>query len=568
MTFLADVTNTNNYTWDFGDGTIKNNTATSLAHQYLTPGVYQPKLIVKDANGCAATAALPDKIIIDSLFIAIKGIPAQICDSTKIYFSPDVKSVAADQAGQPLIYHWNFGTGDPADTSNIRNAIFNFNKPGTYIVRFKVISPFGCIKEVSEQVTVYKKAKAGISGPLELCAGGNALFKGSASMNPVEWAWNFNNGNISNTQNPGSQIFNTAAIYDVQLVVKYNGCYDTVISKLAVHPNPVTNVSSSKGLLCLGETVQLNATGGEYYLWKPATGLNNATIGSPLANPVQTTKYVVEVTNSFGCSKQDSILLTVAQPFNITMPAETFVCKGSGVQLSVNGASSYQWINTVNGLNNTQIATPVASPSTNTLYTVVGSDAHNCFKDTAMINVVVRSLPAVTAEPDFQMLAAETHQLMATPSADVVEWLWSPADFLNCTNCPSPVARPRIPVDYIVTVKNQYGCAASDTVSVKLECAENFVFIPNSFTPNNDGKNDVFYIMGKGIGIIKSLIIFNRWGEPVFERRNFNIDDRANGWDGKQKGILVPTGAYVYFAEMQCDSGEPIIKKGTVTVVY
>lgn len=568
VTFLADVKNTNNYTWDFGDGTIKNNMATSLAHQYLTPGVYQPKLIVKDANGCAATAALPDKIIIDSLFIAIKGIPAQICDSTKIYFSPDVKSVAADQAGQPLVYHWNFGTGDPADTSNIRNAIFNFNKPGTYIVRFKVISPFGCIKEVSEQVTVYKKAKAGISGPLELCVGGNALFKGSASMSPVEWAWNFNNGNISNTQNPGSQIFNTAATYDVQLVVKYNGCYDTVISKLVVHPNPVTSVSSSKGLLCLGETVQLNATGGEDYLWKPATGLNNAAIGSPLASPVQTTKYIVEVTNSFGCTKQDSILLTVAQPFSITMAKDTFVCKGSGVQLLVNGASSYQWINTVDGLNNIQIANPVASPSTNTLYTVVGSDAHNCFKDTAKINVVVRSLPAVTAEPDFQMLAAETHQLMATPSADVVEWLWSPADFLNCTNCPSPVARPRIPVDYVVTVKNQYGCAASDTVSVKLECAENFVFIPNSFTPNHDGKNDVFYIMGKGIGIIKSLIIFNRWGETVFERRNFSIDDRANGWGGKQKGILVPAGAYVYFAEMQCDSGEPIIKKGTVTVVY
>ncbi|MGZ8510142.1 MAG: gliding motility-associated C-terminal domain-containing protein, partial [Chitinophagaceae bacterium] len=103
---------------------------------------------------------------------------------------------------------------------------------------------------------------------------------------------------------------------------------------------------------------------------------------------------------------------------------------------------------------------------------------------------------------------------------------------------------------------------------VAVECKDKCVQFPTAFTPNNDGKNDVFYIMGKGIGIIKSLIIFNRWGETVFQRRNFNIDDRANGWDGKQKGILVPAGAYVYFAEMQCDNGQPIIKKGTVTVVY
>ncbi len=387
-------------------------------------------------------------------------------------------------------------------------------------------------------------------------------------MNPVEWAWNFGNGNTSNAQNPAIQTFNQAAIYNVQLVVKYNGCSDTAIHQLAVHPNPVTNISASKTQLCQGETVQLNATGGDTFLWQPSTGLSGTTTGSIAASPVQSTKYIVQVTNRFGCSKKDSILLTVVQPFNMTMTKDTFVCNGSSVQLNAQGANSYQWINSTNGLNNTQISNPVANPAVDAVYTVVGSDAYNCFKDTATINVAVRPLPTVTAEPDFQMLAAETHQLKSTASSDVVDWLWSPADYLNCSNCPSPIAQPRRPIDYVVTVRNQYGCKASDTVSIRLECAENFVFIPTSFTPNNDGKNDVFYIMGKGIGIIKSLIIYNRWGEMVFEKRNFAIDDRSNGWNGKNKGILVPNGAYVYFAEMQCDSGAPIIRKGTVTVVY
>ena len=122
----------------------------------------------------------------------------------------------------------------------------------------------------------------------------------------------------------------------------------------------------------------------------------------------------------------------------MVMATDTFVCSGSNAQLNAQGANSYQWINTVTGLSNIQIANPVASPVVNTVYTVVGSDAYNCFKDTLSINVAVRPLPSVTAEPDFQMLAAETHQLRATASNDVVKWLWSPADYLSCTSCHTP----------------------------------------------------------------------------------------------------------------------------------
>ncbi len=568
ITLQADASNSVSYLWDFGDGTIKNGTDTFSTHTYLTPGIYQPKLIIRDTKGCAASTELADKIIIDSLYIAIKGIPSQICDSSQIFFAPDVKSIAADLAQQPLIYHWDFGTGKAADTANTKNAIFNYNKPGTYIVKFKVTSPFGCTKEVSEQIAVHKKAKGSITGPTELCEGQSANFTGGASQSPVEWAWTFNNGNTATIQNPVPQTFATPDIYNINLVVKYEGCYDTTISQLTVHPDPVVSLLSSKNLLCLGETVQLTVSGGVSYLWKPSTGLNNTTIATPLANPVQNTTYTVEVTNNFGCKKSDSLKLTVVQPFSLTMASDTFVCKGSSIQLKAQGADSYQWINSTSGLNNTQVSNPVASPTTDILYTVAGTDAYNCFKDTATIKVAVQPLPGVIAEPDVQMLAADTHQLTVVASNDVVQWLWSPKDYLSCTNCPSPVTSPRMPIDYVVTVKNQYGCAASDTVKIKLQCSEDFIFIPSGFTPNNDGKNDLFYIKGKGIGIIKSLLIFDRWGEKIFERTNFNIDDKASAWDGKYKGMLVPGGTYVYLAEMQCENGQPIIKKGTVTVIY
>lgn len=123
-------------------------------------------------------------------------------------------------------------------------------------------------------------------------------------------------------------------------------------------------------------------------------------------------------------------------------------------------------------------------------------------------------------------------------------------------------------MDYVVTVKTEYNCEAQDTIHVKLLCVDGYIYIPNTFTPNRDNKNDVFYIKGKGIGVIKSLRIFSRWGDKLFERTNFDIDDRSMGWDGMQNGRPVPAGSYVYIAEMQCEGEAPFIKKGTVTVIY
>jgi gliding motility-associated-like protein len=278
--------------------------------------------------------------------------------------------------------------------------------------------------------------------------------------------------------------------------------------------------------------------------------------------------YVVTVTNQFGCTNKDSVDITVAKPFKITAPADTSVCSGSNIQLRANGASSYRWINYTTGLSNTTISNPSAILSANARYTVVGYDIYGCFSDTANINVTVRPLPSVSAGPDVVVLANTEQQLQAIGSNDVTQWNWSPPDYLNCTNCAAPVTKPKSKINYVVTVKNQYGCAASDTKQIKLQCSQGFVYIPNTFTPNRDGKNDVFYVKGRGVGMIKSMKIFNRWGEMVFENKNFAIDDRSAGWNGYFKGVPAPIGSYVYFAEMQCEGEQPFSMKGTVTVVY
>lgn len=158
-------------------------------------------------------------------------------------------------------------------------------------------------------------------------------------------------------------------------------------------------------------------------------------------------------------------------------------------------------------------------------------------------------------------------RLPTKSSADALSWSWSPTDYLDCPACPDPTSRPRLDVSYVVTVKNEFGCENMDTVAIKLVCAKSLVYIPNAFTPNNDQKNDVFYVKGRGIRAIKSMRIFNRWGQVVFETANVEIDDASKGWDGKFKGYDAEPAAYIYFVELICDTGEIFGNKGTVTLI-
>ena len=124
---------------------------------------------------------------------------------------------------------------------------------------------------------------------------------------------------------------------------------------------------------------------------------------------------------------------------------------------------------------------------------------------------------------------------------------------------------PKEPEQYIVTVTGGDGCTTSDTVVVSLLCDESKVRIPEAFTPNGDGHNDRWNILG--ISEVNHLVIFDRWGEKVFERDHFYPADADAGWDGTANGRPAPAGVYVYFAQMTCPTGGAFERRGTVVLV-
>jgi gliding motility-associated-like protein len=567
INFNAPGTKGRSYTWDFGDGVVKTGSDSTMVHPFSAAGVYAPSLIVTDAQGCNISATMANKIVIDSLHIDIGAIPSA-CTISNISFQPTVISLAADRAQQTLNYHWEFGTGLATDTSNQKSPLFTYLQPGNYSVRFRVASPSGCVKETTKTVVVDEKIKGNISGPVAICEGGTASFTGTAASTPQSWSWNFGQGQTSSVQNPVPLTFPVPGQYTIALMLKNGSCVDTSLQQLVVHSKPVINLGQKEMVLCSGSTLTLHASGGAIYNWQPATGLDNNTIADPVASPATTTTYVLEATSDFGCTAKDSVKMVVAPPMNLAINPGVTICSGNSVQLKATGAAAYQWIRNTSGLNNATIANPVATPTSTITYYVEGRDSYQCFIDTANVTVTVNPLPTVQAGADVVVTGGNPYQLKPVYSNDVVGYSWLPANDLSCSNCPSPLTTPTADRDYIITVKNAFQCAASDTIKVVTECGESHIYIPNAFTPNGDALNNTFTIRGSGVKQVTSFAIFNRWGELVFEKKNFLPGDAGAAWNGKFRGMNVPAGSYVYLASFQCASGQVFSKKGTVTVIY
>jgi gliding motility-associated-like protein len=183
------------------------------------------------------------------------------------------------------------------------------------------------------------------------------------------------------------------------------------------------------------------------------------------------------------------------------------------------------------------------------------------------VTVRVVASPTVQASSDTTVYPGDPMLLQAFGSPDVVQYGWTPGRYLDCPTCASTSAKPLEPMAYVVTVANAAACTSTDTVHVSLLCSESRIFIPNMFTPNGDGLNDKFSVIAQGVTSIRHFRVFNRFGELVFERKDFQPNDPAGAWNGSFKGILQPVGTYVWMADMEC-KGQVYTRKGTVVLDY
>lgn len=565
VNFTAQTLNNASFIWDFNDGTVQTTADSIVSHQYTVGGAYKPKMILVDATGCTVSITGTDTLYVADVFTKIKVPQTTFCDSVSLLFTDSTVT----KHNTVTNYLWNFGNGV---TSTQKNPTYTFTQPGNYTIQLKVTTNLNCTytDTLNVPIRIIATPQIDMQGPLTACVNDAINFNGIIIKNDtatLNWQWSFGNNTTSNLQNPLPVSYITANNYAIKLKANNSfGCTDSVQKTITIHPLPNVNAGDDT-FVCYGKTITLNATGAVSYNWQSNPTLSCTACANPVVNPLINTQYVVQGTNSFGCSATDSVAVTVIQPIQITTSLNDTLCVGSSVQLTASGAEVYQWL-PATGLNNAAIPNPIANPTTTTTYQVIGRDSKNCSSDTGVIVVTVYPIPQVNIlQSTITANVGEVIPLTTTYSNDVTTWRWIPDKYLSCADCALPNATITDKIKYVVLASNPGGCTSRDEVTIEPLCNGLNIFIPNTFSPNGDGVNDVFYPRGKGVFQIKTLRIFNRWGEVVFTKKDFPANEAAYGWNGTYNGKQLTADVYVYTMEVLCNNNEILTFKGDVTLL-
>ena len=563
INFNAHTQDSLSFIWDYNDGTLFTTNDSAVSHTYTSFGNFVPKLILVDTSGCQFPVLGPDTIKVRGADALFSFTNQNFCDFGTMQFTDSSSS-------NDLItnYNWNFGDGS---TSTLQNPSHFYSTPGLYYPQLVVTTQLGCRDTLISPapVRIVASPQASITNTPNGCAPLTVTFNGSlliADTSAINWQWDFGNGNSSSLQNPPAQIYTNPTTYTIQLIATNStGCKDTVTKTVDAYLVPTINAGVDT-MICKNRGITLNATGASNYTWTPANGLSCTNCASPVATPDSITNYIVTGSTVQGCSNTDTVQVKVNYPFAMNNSQGDTICAGKSVRLYANGADRYVWSPST-GLNSTTSATPLATPTSSTTYMVVGYDNVGCFTDTGYVQVKVYPIPTVDAGPDKTINVGQAVDLTPTISPDVTDVIWTPTGSIFRNNFPGITVKPKETTEYTVEVRNQGGCKTRDKVTIFVVCNGANVFIPNTFSPNGDGANDIFYPRGNGLFSIKTLRIFNRWGEIVFENNKFMPNDASAGWNGTFKGQKLTPDVYVYTIDIICDNSTIMTFKGNVALI-
>lgn len=282
----------------------------------------------------------------------------------------------------------------------------------------------------------------------------------------------------------------------------------------------------------------------------------------PLITDVQNTAagiYQVQLNFHYGCTSIDTFYLEVFPGTTITTQTSYTICGGANVQLNAQGEGSFEWFPNI-ALSNNKIGNPIATPNDFIDYKVMLTNTYGC-KDSTYVAINVNKKPEVYAGPDLKIEKGDSIKInLAWAKGTDINIVWSPKAFIDNAQIVNPLIYPNDEITYTLKASSNVGCGiASDAVTVKVY---KDVLVPNAFTPNGDGLNDVFRIYAADTYQLKKLIIYNRWGNQIYKSTNMNFT-----WNGTWKNQPQPNDTYVYYLELEKQSGKKVTKKGTVLLL-
>lgn len=543
------------YFWDFGDpasGVNNTSTVATPTHDYLVAGTYTVKLVLNRGQACGDSTTTVIKVYpgFDPDFTVTGQ-----CKNTAIQF----KDITTAAFGVVDKWSWNFGDfSSPSNTSTQQNPTHSYATANTYNVQFTVSTSVGCSATVTKAVQILDKPPLTISGDTLICII-DTLQLQAVGTGSILWSPNYM---ISNVNIPNPLVSPDVTTTYTATITDPFGCVGSEDVTVQVKPF-VTLFAPPDTTICQTDPVILRITSDAlHYLWTetPAgSTLNNPTIKNPTATPLVTTTYHV-VANIGKCVSQADIKVTpIPYPVPNAGP-DLHICVGGSAQLHASGGSIYSWTPAA-FLTATNIPNPVSvKPTDNVRYVVTVRDVLGCPKpvrDTVI--VFVDKIIANAGPRDTSVVLGQPLQLGASGGT---HYLWTPITWLSNPNINNPISLPQSNIEYVVRVSNDIGCFANDTILVRLFRLTPGFYVPNAFTPNGDGNNDIFRPIAIGMKSIDVFRVYNRWGQLVYSGSGNEV-----GWDGRFGGRPQEAATFVWYAEGVDYLNNKIKKKGTVILI-
>ncbi|MCX6315179.1 MAG: PKD domain-containing protein [Sphingobacteriales bacterium] len=558
----ATVGPINNWFWDLGNGntSVSQNTSTT----YSASGNKLIKLAVKSVEGCES----------DTLFRTIHIFSKPVLDfnfsdSACLGSATSFTGVVVSSDGPITNWYWSID-GNNYTTQNVN---YLFTTPGAHSVTLSATSngSTGCLGLIQKNVFVVDKPKAYFTVNA-ICQAATVSLKDSSyttdGLAISQWWWDLGNGQFSTQQNPVTTYTTAGPVIIRHAVANSRGCLsDTISQTINVQAKPVAKFGYLSQL-CSVDPVQFNdssfVSGGTISNWY---WLYNGAVFSNLQNPLLAFTVGTHQVGLIAESLSGCLSDTVFKTFSInTKPLISMsfanACKNTPVSFSAaeitsTGMVNWNW-SFGDGASGTGISTQhVYIQNGSFPVSLQATSAAGCSSNLLIKNIIIYGTNAYAGQ-DTIAAAGQPVQLHASGG---LSYLWSPGGYLNDAGIANPIAILSATQSFRLKAFTPEGCESYDTVIVKIYKGPD-IYLPNAFTPNDDGLNDLLRGIPVGLQQFNWLRIFNRYGQEIFSTTDYH-----KGWDGKWKGQKQDNGVYVVIASGIDFRGNPINKKATVMLI-
>lgn len=552
--------------WDFGNGNQSLDTNKTPVNIYAESGIFDVNLVLEDYRGCKDTVS-------KEKFIEVKGPRGKLSFSPVSGCLPLEVEYSAEFVDSKLNF-WDFGDGVGwSDDKLQENVNYTYKEPGKIIPSLILDDGLGCRVTLTQDSIFVSGAVIDIlSSEKALCNGGEVVLYDNSTFDIydtiVSRSWNLSSGDTGMRDSLVAFLYvdSNQFITGELMVETQFGCVHRDTVQVRVYAYPEVHAPEEL-VICKGDSVQLKAEGAERFIWSSLKYYVDTSVIAPYVQPIEDTWFYALGYNTELCKTEDSIQVKVVESFFAHAEPDTILCLGASVRFNTevsevhSGEFYYKW--RLNGEEVSDDPAPEFSPEEDGVY-IVNVKNGSCKERNLPVYVRVLTPPSIEVYKDTAIALGQSVTLNAYSNQKVL-YEWSPTHSISCATCPNPTVSPKETTEYNVVITNEAGCVNEGDVIVDVigYCAGVEIEIPNVFTPNNDGLNDVFRVQyDKKMVHLYRMRIYNRYGEMIFE-----TNDVEKGWDGTTGLEAVNTGVYVYYIEAQCPNETSTFIKGNVTLL-